>query len=352
MALFSVQNIQLTGIAACVPKNRENNIDLSIIKEKEKQLLIKTTGIRYRHIAPKHITTSDMCFKAATALLKEKKIDRKDIEILIFVTQSPDYYLPATSIILQDKLKLSKNCIAFDIQLGCSGYVYGLSVISSLMNNAKLKKGLLLVGDKSSFSPSKDDKSTYPIFGDAGTATILAYNTNAEKIDFNLQSDGAGHQAIIIPDGGMRNPFNEKSNEIKTYGTGIKRSRKNLFLDGIEVFNFSIREAPLNVSNLLHYNNTHINDYDYFLFHQANKLMNETIRKKLKLNANKVPYSLYNYGNTSSASIPLTIVTELKDVLTHGVKKVVFSAFGVGLSWGSASIELNNVTCLPIITIE
>lgn len=352
MAYLTIENIQLSAIAACVPKNRESNAHYDWISEKERDLLIKTTGIEYRRIAPKHITTSDMCFASAEALINELNIDPNEIEVLLFVSQSPDFFLPATSIILQDKLQLNKSTLAFDIQLGCSGYVYGLSVISSLMNSGKFKKGLLLVGDKSSFSPSKKDKSTYPIFGDAGTATLLEYDPGASKMDFNLQSDGSGYKAIMIPDGGMRNPYSDESDKMIEIGPGVIRNRKNLMLDGIEVFNFSLREAAPNIFNLLKYNKTEINEYDFFVFHQANKLMNESIRKKLKIEAEKVPYSLQKYGNTSSASIPLTIVTELAGKLKNIKAEVILSAFGVGLSWASAALTLNKLKCLPLIEIE
>jgi 3-oxoacyl-[acyl-carrier-protein] synthase-3 len=352
MAYLTIHNIKLSAMAACVPKNKESNYDYGWISEKERELLIKTTGIEFRRIAPKHITTSDMCYASAEALINELAIDRNEIEVLLFVSQSPDYFLPATSIILQNKLGLSKATMAFDIQLGCSGYVYGLSVISNLMNSGQFKKGLLLVGDKSSFSPSRQDKSTYPIFGDAGTATLLEYDPFAAKMDFNLQSDGSGAKAIMIEDGGMRNAYTEESDKMVEVGPGIIRNRKNLVLDGIEVFNFSLREAAPNVVDLLKYNATEINDYDFFVFHQANKLMNESIRKKLKIGPEKVPYSLQQYGNTSSASIPLTIVTELADKLKDTRTNMVLSAFGVGLSWAAASLTTDNLKCLPLIEIE
>jgi 3-oxoacyl-[acyl-carrier-protein] synthase-3 len=351
MAFLTVNNISIKGIAATVPASFEKNMDYDWISVSEREMLVKTTGIEKRHIASDTICTSDMCMASAEKLISDLKIDKNEIEILIFVSQSPDYFLPATSIILQDKLGLKKTTLAFDIQLGCSGYVYGLSVISSLMANGKLKKGLLLVGDKSSFSQSKKDKSTYPIFSDAGTATLLEYDENAATMHFNLQSDGSGHQAIIIPDGGVRSPWTKKSDEVVKIEEGIERSRRNLILDGVEVFNFSIREAPVNVKDLLEKTGTTIDDYEYFIFHQANKLMNETIRKKLKLTPEKVPYSLNEFGNTSSASIPLTIVSQIGESLKDKKSKMVFSAFGVGLSWASMNIILDHIHCPKLIMI-
>jgi 3-oxoacyl-[acyl-carrier-protein] synthase-3 len=283
-------------------------------------------------------------------LIHDLSIDKNEIEVLVFVSQTVDYFLPATGIILQERLGLNKNTMAFDIMLGCSGYVYGLSVISTLISTGKFKKGLLLAGDKSTFSVSKKDKSTYPLFSDAGTATLIEYDEHAALMDFNLQSDGAGYKAIHIPEGGTRVRWNENTLKPIEIEKGIIRNKSNLWLDGVEVFNFSLREAAPNVQNLINYNNTTIDDYHYFIFHQANKLMNESIRKKLKLAPEKVPYSLKDFGNTSSASIPLTMVTQLQDknLANHNF---IFSAFGVGLSWASCAIKNTHIQLLPLLEI-
>ena len=351
MGLTTIPNIRIKAIAACVPKNEESNYDYDLLTEAEQKLLVKTTGIEKRRVASDTLCTSDMCLESAEKIIEDLNINREEIDVLILVSQTIDYFLPATSIILQDRLKLSKNTVAFDMVLGCSGYVYGLSVISSLMSSGNLKKGLLLVGDKSTFSLSKEDKSTYPLFGDVGTATYLEYDETATPIDFNLQSDGSGYKAIMIPDGGTRSPWTKETDKVVELEKGVKRTKRNLWLDGIEVFNFSLREAAPNVKLLLEYNKTNIDDYDYYLFHQANKLMNESIRKKLKIEPGKVPYSLKNFGNTSSGSIPLTIVTELQEKMDKPTN-LVLSAFGVGLSWGSAAIKNAQIKCLPLIEIE
>jgi 3-oxoacyl-[acyl-carrier-protein] synthase-3 len=352
MAFLSVDNVRISGIAACVPKHTESNLEYEWITEKERELLVKTTGIANRRVAGRDICTSDMCVASAKELLTKSKTDPEEVEILIFVSQSPDYILPATSIIIQNRLGLSKNVMAFDIALGCSGYVYGLSVISNLMSTGRFKKGLLLVGDVSSFSQSKTDKSTYPIFGDSGTATLLEYSTDSRQMHFNLQSDGSGYKAIIINDGGLRNPYNSDSEIMVEHEPGIIKNKRHLMLDGIEVFNFSLREAPVNVKDLLQKINSNVEMIDFFLFHQANRIMNESIRKKLNIPIEKVPYSLNDYGNTSSASIPLTIVSRLSEDVKGKDLYVCLSAFGVGLSWGSAALHLNNIICPPLIEIE
>lgn len=352
MALFTVNNVKVSGVSACVPKSEESNWEYDLLTEQEQRLLIKTTGIEKRRIAEKGVTTSDLCYTSAKALLEKMNWKAEEVELLIFVTQSPDYYLPATSIILQDRLGLSKSTMAFDLKLGCSGYVYGLSVISSLMSTAKIKKALLLVGDVSSFSINKKDKSTAPLFGDAGTATALEYKEGCAPMHFNAKSDGSGHQAIIIPDGGLRNPLTKESFVEHEVEKGITRSNRNLKLDGLEVFNFSLREVAPSIRELNEYAGSELTDYDYFVFHQANKLMNESIRKKLKIDKEKVPYTLGDYGNTSSASIPLTLVSELRNQFKGESSKMIFCGFGVGLSWASVAVTMEDVVCTEVIEYE
>jgi 3-oxoacyl-[acyl-carrier-protein] synthase-3 len=349
MALFAASSIQIKGIAAAVPKGKEENSDYDRISTAERNLLIKTTGIATRHIAEKGTTTGDLCFVAAEKLIAELKWDKSEIGLVIFVSQSPDHILPATSIILQHKLGLPKTTAAFDISLGCSGYVYGLSVIAGMLSTGGFTKALLLTGDISSHGITPDDKSTWPIFGDAGSATAIEYDQNG-KIFFNLQSDGGGAGAIIIPDGGLRHPISEKTYINEEVDNGIIRHRKNLWLNGLDVFSFSVREAPENINALMQFAKIDKEDIDQYVFHQANFLMNETIRKKLKIPAEKVPYSLPEFGNTSSASIPLTIVAKLSEQV-RVPQKWVLSGFGVGLSWGSCYFETESMVCPEIIFI-
>lgn len=352
MAVFTIPNVKIAGLSACVPKQVQYNLEYEEISVAERNLLIKTTGIKERRVADKNVTTSDLCLKAGEQLIEGLQWDKKDIEILIFVSQSRDYFLPATAIILQDKLGLPKTSLAFDISLGCSGYVYGLSTIASLMTNMKAKKGLLMVGDISTSSLNIKDKSTYPLFGDAGTVTALEYNTEANDLQFNLQSDGSGHEAIIIPDGGLRNPLCEASYVEEEIEPGITRSRRNLKLNGLDVFNFSLREVASNIDELCNSYKISKEKVDYYVLHQANLLMNESIRKKLKVEKEKVPYTLAKYGNTSSASIPLTIVSELRNEVENESLNMILSGFGVGLSWGALHVTTNKLVCPAVIEYE
>ena len=349
MALFEIPDVRIAGISACVPKKILWNRDYNWIKEKERDQMIRTIGVETRHVAGPGQTTSDLCFQAAEQLLDRLGWQRNEINLLVFVSQSRDYIIPSTSAILQDRLKLPKSCLAIDVNLGCSGYVYGLSVISSLIKTTGQQKGLLLVGDLSNVTSSYRDKSTYPLFGDAGTATALEYKQGHPPMQFNLQTDGSGFDAIIIEDGGVRNIPDKSSFSMKKYGEGIYHTRMQISLNGIEVFNFSLREVVPNIKTTLKHFNRQLDEFGFLLFHQANRLINETIRKMLKTDPAKVPYSLHDYGNTSCSSIPLTMVTQIGNELRDKPQKLLLSAFGIGLSWGCVLLETDGIV-VPEIT--
>ncbi len=343
MALHKQNGVRIAGISACVPKEVRYNKDIEFLSEKEKKLLIKTTGIAERRYAEEGICTSDLCEKAANSLIEKKGWKKEEIKLLVFVSQSPDYFLPATSIILQDKLGLKNDCVAFDICLGCSGYVYGLSVAMAMMKSMSIQKGLLLVGEVSSQGVMKLDKTTVPLFGDAGTATLLELTSSFTNESFySLKSDGSGHDAIIMREGSGRT----KSRPNKEFN----EEDKYLKLDGQKVFDFTLKEVAPNIKSVLAFANTDVSEVDFFIWHQANKLINETIRRKLGIEKQKVLYSIQKYGNTSSASIPLTIVECLdSSTFQNETKKCVLSGFGVGLSWGSVLLNLSNTIIHPII---
>ena len=351
MTIFSLDNTRISAIAAAVPAAREKNSEYSAVSEQERALLIKTTGVEERRIANGGLTASDLCAAAADELITKCEVDKKEIGLLVFVSQSGDYYLPATAALLQHRLGLPTGTIAFDVGLGCSGYVYGLAITASLMRTFGLKKALLLAGDVSSITLSPDDKSTYPLFGDAGSATLLETHHSDVPWHFSLSTDGSGANAIIIPDGGTRNKVSENSFIAEPIAEGIKRNRLNLILDGPEIFSFAVREVPASIRELSEQTGQDPEDFDYFVMHQANRLINETIRKKLAMPAEKVPYSIDQYGNTSSASIPLTMVTKLSSMLGSSPLKLLISGFGVGLSWGTAFLHTNKVKCLPLLEI-
>jgi 3-oxoacyl-[acyl-carrier-protein] synthase-3 len=331
MSFITIDNVSLSGVLTVVPKQIKSNEDSDLFNSaNDSEKFISVTGIKEKRHVEGNVCTSDLCCKAAELLLDKINWSKDEIDILIMVTQTPDYLAPNTSIIMQDRLGLPKTCICFDVPLGCSGYVYGLSIISQFLQNGSLEKGLLLVGDTLSRQCSPQDKSTFPLFGDAGTASAVEYKPNS-KMNFNLWSDGSGYKAIIVPDGGYRNPFTLESLVTKEDKEGNIRSQIQTFMEGSDVFTFGISVVTKEFKKFIEHFNIDVTKVDYSYFHQANKFMNEMIRKKVGLTKEQLPYSLHKYGNTSSATIPLTM-SYVGDVTVN--KSVIFCGFGVGLSIG------------------
>ncbi len=335
MAIFSIEHIKINGLSVVVPKFSESNFDLTGLGEDEKRTLVETTGIENRRIADHSTTAADLCICAAKKLLKELNWDPNEVEILVFITQTPDYQIPGSSMFIQKELGLPKTCLCIDINQGCAGYVYGLSVIASMMNSGKLKKGLLLVGDTITRTIDKKNTALVPIFSDAGSGTALEFSETIEsKMFFNLQTDGSGFDKIILKEGGARFP--------------AANDPCGLQMNGQDIFNFGLKEVAPNVSVLLNEFGLSHQKIDYFVMHQANLLLNETIRKKLEIESHKTLYSLREYGNTSCASIPVTIVANAKALNKQPVLKFLLAGFGVGLSWGSVVLDLDQIKCLQI----
>lgn len=351
MAFLHIPHVSLKGLAACVPKTVLENTQYPGFAADEAEKFMATTGVQRKRIADKATCTSDLCFHAAEKLIADLNWQKEDIDCLVFVTQTPDYILPATSCLLQDRLGLKEETLALDISLGCSGWIYGLQVISSLLSHGQLKKGLLLVGDTILKPCSVEDKSTYPLFGDAGTATALEFENNSDGFRFHSATEGSGYEAIIIPDGGYRNEVKSSSFEMTEIEPGIKLNKLHTILDGMNVFSFGISKGPETINLLAEKFQIDLSQVDYFLFHQANLFMNEKIRKKLKLPAEKVPYSLKDFGNTSSATIPLTMCTEIGNQLETNKNKLIACGFGVGLSWGSVYFESDSIICSDLVEI-
>lgn len=352
MATFSISNVKIAGLSACVPKQKFSNLDNPIFNSiEDAEKFITTTGMKERRIGTKDQCTSDLCQEATEKLLSALDWKKEDIELLVLVTQTPDYISPMTSGLIQDRLGLPKSCITFDVPQGCSGYVYGLSIVASMMSATKIRKAIFLAGDTLSKQASPKDQSTQPLFADAGTATALIFDEDAEPMHFDMGSDGSGYQAIMLKDGGYRSPFSEKSLEYVDYGDGIVRNNCNTVMEGMDVFSFAISTAPATYRRLLEYTGLTNENTNFAIFHQANRFMNETIRKKLKLKPEQVPYSLDEYGNSASATIPITMVARIQEQLQEEELTLMMCGFGVGLSWGTAQINTKNIICLPIIEI-
>ncbi|WP_323011604.1 ketoacyl-ACP synthase III [Castellaniella sp.] len=345
MASSKLSNVRFAGMATCVPKQIVHNVhDAPPHLRSERERLVRNIGIETRRVCPTWQCFSDLAYDAAEKLLDELEWSRDEVGALIVVTQSPDYPVPATSIILQDRLGLAHSTMAFDINLGCSAYPFALQVLGSLISSGAIKKGLILLGDRSSYKHRDSLKD--PLFSDAGTATALEYQEGAPPMYFDLNSDGSGYKAIIVPVGGHRNPIQLEHTLAHKGEDGFWRSDLDLILDGPAILGFSTQRVPPAVEYLLEYSGVSKDEVDYFIFHQANRMINETIRKKLKLSEDKVPSSLREFGNTSGASLPVTVSVRLRDALATGKKRLLFCGFGVGLSWGSAIVDIESA-CFP-----
>lgn len=350
MAFFEFRNVRIAGMSAGVPKFVASNLhpldDDSISTEYSPEAFVETTGVLERRISDK-LTTSDLCFEAAERLIADLGWDKTEIEVLVFVSQTADYILPATACILQDRLGLSKECYSEDVALGCSGWVYGLSNVAALLTSGSVKKALLLCGDAKKRAKGPRD----PLFGHAGTATALEYAEGNEGFKFHFGTDGSGYDAIITPDGGSRNQVSVDSFRLETID-GKQMHRMQTRMKGMDVFSFGISTAPKSVKKLAERYGFDYLDYDYFVFHQANMKMNNLIAKKLKLAPEKVPSCMYNFGNTSSASIPITIVTRLKENCTKSIR-FICCGFGVGLSWGTVAFTSDdNMVISDLVEVE
>jgi 3-oxoacyl-[acyl-carrier-protein] synthase-3 len=328
-----IHNTRIDAVYAGVPEHQVLTADYSLFSPEEARLFTKNTGIHSRRVAPDSVTCSDLCHIAAEALLNDFDVAH-EIDLLIFVSQSPDYFLPATAILLQERLGLSNTCMAFDISLGCSGYVYGLQVVGQFIQSGAVRKALLLVGDKSTISTAYQDKSTYPLFGDAGTATLLSFSTDSQPWFINAGSDGSGKKSIIIEGGHSRNPYGTYSDELFDYN-GNMHSKSHLHLEGLDVFNFALNRVPQSIQEALNASKKSIDDVDYLVLHQANGLITKTLARKLDVPLARCLTSIEQFGNTSSASIPLTLVCHGDELYERKDLSLILSGFGVGFSWAS-----------------
>lgn len=348
MANITYDGVGIRAIAACVPPKKEKNSDLGYLMGPEDiEKAIHNIGISERRIAEPDVCASDLCLKAARKLMKDGSIAPESIDALIFVSQTSDYHQPATAPLLQHRLGLGKSTLCFDVNLACSGYVYGLSIAYSFAAQAGCDRVLLLVGETMSKITSDYDKESKPLFGDAGTATLVEKGEFGRSW-FSLNSDGSGADVMMIPDGGFRHPACASTFLEETDAAGNRRTRDQFRMDGMAVFNFGMREEPRDLKNLVAFAGTSFEEIDLIIYHQANRFMTDFFSKRLKFPLEKTPYSLEKYGNTSSASIPLTIVSELAGAYPQR-EKVILSGFGAGLSWGSALVDLRRCAISELI---
>lgn len=330
----------MAGVAAAVPETVVHTKDFDFFTPEEAEVFNNTVGIRQRHIAPDTMCASDMCQAAAEKLLAELGWERESVDVLLFESVTGDYRTPPTSCLLQARLGLSEDCFCMDIPMGCCGCLYAITVGGNLLTAGNAKRALLLIGDTALRMGSMRDKSRVPLFGDCGTAVALEHDPTAADIVVDFHTYGKGYEALMTPHGGFRHPATPESFEYEDFGNGIVRAPIHTLINGMNVFSFAISRPPKSVEQFLaDYRIDRDKDIDYFLIHQANKMIVDRIVKKLKLPLEKVPYNLEEFGNLGGASIPSLMVTRIADKLRTEGATMLASSFGLGLSWGTVLLK-------------
>lgn len=297
-------------------------------------------GIEQKHISKEDEFASDLAVRAAEKVF-DSGIKREEIDYLLYCTQSPDYFLPTTACLIQERLGLSKECGALDFNLGCSGYIYGLSLAHGLIQSDQANHVLLITSDTYSKYVNKKDRNVELLFGDAATATVISKSNENNFHSFVFGTDGSGAANLIVPSGGLRLPASGTTSIEEEDEYGNIRSQNNLFMDGTEVYKFAMKEVPKALNKLINKDQLSMDDYDFFVFHQANKYMLESLRRKLKIAEEKFSIQMNDCGNTVSSTVPIALK---RDVLHGNIKKgdkLVLVGFGVGYSWSACSITWN-----------
>lgn len=352
MAHIKLNNVTIKGIAASVPSKIEENSDYPYFDENELDRIMPTIGVERRRVLAPGQTCGDLAHVAAEKLIKELGWGKDSIDLIVFSAPSRDYIQPDTACVIHGKMGLPKTTMAFDMTLGCTGWTYGLVTVCSLLQTGCIKRAILLNGNMGNAESAYTDKTEYPLLGDGGTATAIEYDESATPIWCDLGSDGTGFENLIIPHGGRRNPATPESFNLIEYDKNIARTNLHLHMKGMEVFSFALKTAPKSMESVLEFAGKAKEDVDWFFMHQANFFMVKKIIKKLRVDLNKAPFSMLNYGNTGNCSIPFTMVTEKRQELMTTKSRNIACSFGVGLSWASLYFETDNLVIPELIIYE
>lgn len=349
----SLSNIRLAGIAVTTGSIVRDYLADGLAAGIDRAVLernAKTLGLKQRRVAAPGITALDLCNDAATRLLAEMGLDASSIDAVIFVTQTPDYAQPNNASLLHGRLGLSKSATAYDLSMGCSGWVTGLHQAALLCAHGGAARVLLCAGDTLSRLTNPGDRSMDPLFGDAGSATLVEKTGRSAPLHFVLGADGAGASSIIVAQGGARQPGGDLTEQ--TDADGNRYHAANLVMNGADVFSFTLREIPPAVTAVMQWAATTPAQTDALVLHQANAFMVKTLGKKVGFTDAQVPAGAFErYGNQSSASIPATLIDALGGRLESESLKLVGCGFGVGLSWGAFAGEVGPLTVSPILSL-
>jgi 3-oxoacyl-[acyl-carrier-protein] synthase-3 len=297
------------------------------------------SGILQRRVASENVCASDLAFKACELLFEKNPALRDEIDLLIFATQTPDYIMPSTSCIMQDRLRLKKTCASFDINLGCSQFPYAIATASSWITTGLAKKALVINADTPSKLIHPLDKSAITLFGDAGAVVLLEESEKKSFLEFEFGSDGAGFDNLICPASAMRKPHTREDDIEKQDDDGNIRTNANMYINGFSIFAFAYKTIPETITKLLNKASLSIDDIDLFIFHQAGEMMVSSASKRLKIPESKVYFKMHDIGNCGGASIPIALADAVRTGRLKSGMRIVVCAFGVGLSWGATIID-------------
>lgn len=342
----TLHNAQILGVSCVIPKTKlslYNVPDLYDGNQKKIKRVIESSGFLYRRVADKDVTTSDLCYKAAEDLFAHLDVKKENVDAILFISYTGDYLMPATSYVLHDRLGLSEGCICMDIPQACSGYEIGLYQAAMLVNSG-CKNVLLCVGDTFSKFSDMFINHTAPVFGDAGTATLITRNENSAPWYFSINTDSKGHDALICKNGGFRNPLTKAD----YYEDGLPKYLSSM--DGARVFDFTMKRIQPSVIDVLEYAKMQKDEIDYYVMHQANKMILQNITVALGLPSEKMPIgTMTEYGNQCGASIPCTFSYMIRQALQSQNNKVLLCGFGVGLSWADCILDIDKIYCSELI---
>lgn len=348
----SLSTVRISGLAVSVGSLTRDYVAEGLARgqpEAQLQRVAKTIGLRERRIAAPGVTALDLCEDAARRLLGELALDASSIDAVIFVTQTPDHSQPNNASLLHGRLGLGKDAIAFDLSLGCSGWVYGLHQAALLCAHGGAARVLLCAGDTLSRLIHPGDHAADPLFGDAGSATLVEKTGRGAPMHFVLGADGRGASSIMVPAGGARRPLSAETAVAAVDAEGNTRAPEHLHLDGAEVFNFTLREVPGAVQAALRLAGWTPATTDALVLHQANRFIVSTVSQKCGFTLAQTPMDIVEqFGNQSSASIPCALVHALGQSLQEKTLKIVACGFGVGLSWGAVALELGPLASVPV----
>lgn len=352
MPVLKTQKVKLRGVCCALPEDKKTVFEIG--KDHfDEDLIEKTTsaiGVKEIYIADANTTASDLCFAAAERLIQQLGWERHTIDGLLFISQTPDYKMPATACILQHRLGLSVDCVALDINLGCSGFVYGIFTASQFIETKTCKRVLVLNGDTLRRHISPKDKGITFIISDAGSAAAVEYSEDAEPMTIVACSDGSGYKDLIVEAGGSRLPISEETGAYYTDQDGNVRKKEDLYMNGMGIFTFAVKRVPALIQSVLADHGWVEENVDLFLLHQANAYMLKYISKRAKIPGPKMPVNIDKYGNTNGSTIPF-LICDLFGEQPERKNNAVLAGFGVGLSWGAVALTLKDL-CTDIIYVK